>query len=497
MEIKQEEKKQIDEETSKTHRLEENKYNTIKIWKQKYNILSDGIMPKINLNKRIVKEALKKITGDNNEENNKIKNDNSRNKNELKFTASERNLNKVSPYTKKILKKINRHIKNIKEASEDIIAMNALYLDNIVQNITNRNNKRYKNNISISEYKKYSYTPNYKNVNNSQDNIYNDNNYRQAILKKERRNNFIFVNNNYRKQLNSAFRKYNPISHLNNLKILLQVSPSIREDVIKTKSEVEEDIKTLCDEHKYTKKLKTYLSKNIRSKSMEMGSPNPNNNKMNNINLIGNINYIVNNNKKSNINNKEKDENVDNSKNKPIFSFLPSISREKILGSSKELKVGYGIFAKLKRKESQKLSIIREQKIDEANKLYKITNEIDNFIRKKNIGEKIDKYIDDYNLQKYLCKLRENENGNTIKGVDYYKLQKEKINNMLGELYINTIHKRTNEREKYYNNRIRKEKKDYFIKINNELEKSIKDFDNNIILNEINLNPENPNYKST
>ena len=64
---------------------------------------------------------------------------------------------------------------------------------------------------------------------------------------------------------------------------------------------------------------------------------------------------------------------------------------------------------------------------------------------------------------------------------------------MFGELYINKIHRKAKEREKYYNDRIRRDKNDYFFKIDNELKKSLKEFDNNIILNEINLNPDDFN----
>ena len=109
---------------------------------------------------------------------------------------------------------------------------------------------------------------------------------------------------------------------------------------------------------------------------------------------------------------------------------------------------------------------------------------------KENIGEKVDKYIGDYRLQKYLSQLRDNHYENTIKGKDYYRQQKEKINEMFGELYINKIHRKAKEREKYYNDRIRRDKNDYFFKIDNELKKSLKEFDNNIILNQINLNPD-------
>ena len=373
--------------------------------------------------------------------------------------------------------------------------MNALYLDNNIFPKSNKNNERYNNkSLNNSDLIKYSDTPNNKNINKSKDNNLNNDNYREGILKKEKRNNFLFVNNNYRSQLNSAFMKYNPITYLNNLKILLQVSPSIREDVIKTKKEVEEDIKVICDKHRYTKKLNSYLAKNMRSRSVEIITPNPKENKINDI-IKSKKNLIINTNIYQNLKSNLKDESSNSLKNnnKPTFSFLPKITKEKALGSQNQLNVGYKIFAKLKRKETKKIFTIKDQKIEEANKIYEITNEIENFMCKKNIGEKVDKYIVDYNLQKYLSQSDELQNKNIIKNKDYYRQQKEKINEMFGKLYINQIQRKTNEREKYYNNRIRRDKNDYFIKLKNELIKSLNDFDNNIILNQINLNLDQPN----
>jgi hypothetical protein len=181
---------------------------------------------------------------------------------------------------------------------------------------------------------------------------------------------------------------------------LLQVSPSIRDDVAKTKKEVEEDINQLCDKHRYSKKLNHYLAKNMRSRSVEMANQNS---------ILKNIdikkrknNLVINTNVNSSLNNNTKEDNNSSSSNnnKPTFSFLPKITREKILGSPKELKVGFGLFEKLKRKESKKILSIREQKIEEANKIYKITNEIENFMGKENIGQKVDKCVDDFKLKK-------------------------------------------------------------------------------------------------
>ena len=487
--------KQIEEATSKTHRLEENKYNNLKVWKQKQNTLSDGIIQKISYDKRVVKEALNNILGEENEETNKNLN-NLKKLNTLKISTSSKNLDQVSPYAKRILKKVNKQIKKIKDSSEDIIAMNALFLDNKIFPYKTNKNKRYLNN-SLSQPEKiiFSNTPNSNiSANKSQDNkTIDENNYSEAIRKKDRRNNFLFVNSNYRRQLNKAFMKFNPSIYLNNLKILLQVSPSIREDVIKTKKEVEEDIKALCDKHRYSKKLNAFLAKNNRSRSVENDNQNiyrsnDNIKKKNKLNINTNVNSIL---KSSIINkndNSSKEENTNSSNLKPTFSFLPKITKEKILGSTKEMKVGFGLFEKLKRKETQRILSVKDQKVEEAKKIYKVTNEIENFIGTKNIGEKVDKYINDYKLEKYLSQLRDKDFENKVKEKDYYKPQKIKINELFGELYINKLEKKSREREKYYNDRIRRDKNDYFFKIDSELKKSLNEFDNNINLNQIDLN---------
>ena len=50
------------------------------------------------------------------------------------------------------------------------------------------------------------------------------------------------MTNNYHKQLNLAFLNFNPLKYSNNLKILLNLSQSVRDDISKTKLEIEEDI---------------------------------------------------------------------------------------------------------------------------------------------------------------------------------------------------------------------------------------------------------------
>ena len=67
---------------------------------------------------------------------------------------------------------------------------------------------------------------------------------------------------------------------------------------------------------------------------------------------------------------------------------------------------------------------------------------------------------------------------------------------MLGELYINKMQKMVKEKEKYYDDKIRRDKNDYFLKIDNELKRSLNEFDNNIVLNQVNLNQDESNNES-
>lgn len=489
--------KQNEDNTSKIHKLEEKQYNNIKIWKQKQNTLSDGIMPKIEYNKRIVKDALKRIMGEENEETEKTKTEKISKKNTIKATNSAKNISKVSDKAQIILNKINKHIKKIKESTEDITAMNALYLDNkILEHSKNMNliepekdkmNKMNINNNSLNEINNKSLETN----KNENENKIEKDNYSKAIEKKDGRNNFLYVNDIYRRQLNRAFMKYNPMTYLNNLKLLIQVSPSVKEDVKKTKDDVEEDIKKLCDKNRYHKKLDSILKKN-RSRSVEMNNRNNKKTYKSTDNLNGKSNLLIN--SKINVNksvnsNKEENNTINNNNinNKPTFVILPKIARE--ASRPKDLMIGVNILKKLKRRETKKIITVKDQKIEEANKMYNITKEVDNLIQKKNISEKVDQFIYDYKLKNYFRNLSDNEDKNIVTDKDYYSQQKSKINDMLGELYINKMQKMVKEKEKYYGDKIRRDKNDYFLKIDNELKRSLNEFDNNIVLNQVNLNP--------
>ena len=74
------------------------------------------------------------------------------------------------------------------------------------------------------------------------------------------KNKFQYLTNNYHKQLNLAFLNFNPLKYSNNLKILLNLSQSVRDDISKTKREIEEDINKIN-----SKKIRAKIFQKIKT----------------------------------------------------------------------------------------------------------------------------------------------------------------------------------------------------------------------------------------
>ena len=227
-EIEKEQKKE--EEFQK--KLENNKLKVMTTFKKIKTSNTDGIIPKIKHHKRSVNNSFKLLIGEEKDENNqnhlKVK--------KLKILHSSKSsleMPHISKNIKTLSRKINFQVNKVKKSHEDLTALNALYLDN-------------------------SLFPERKTMSNSSFNIFDSNpqenkNYEEAIRKKNLRNNFEFINKNYHRQLNLAFLKYNPYIYSNNLKRLLQVSQAVRDDISRTKLEVEGDIKSMYDTRKHNK----------------------------------------------------------------------------------------------------------------------------------------------------------------------------------------------------------------------------------------------------
>ena len=444
------EKEQKKEEEFKK-KLENNKLKVMTTFKKIKTSNTDGIIPKIKHHKRLVNNSFKLLIGEEKDENNqnhlKVK--------KLKILHSSKSsleMPHISKNIKTLSRKINFQVNKVKKSHEDLTALNALYLDN-------------------------SLFPERKTMSNSSFNIFDSNpqenkNYEEAIRKKNLRNNFEFINKNYHRQLNLAFLKYNPYIYSNNLKRLLQVSQAVRDDISRTKLEVEGDIKSMYDTRKHNKiihKIKT--SKNSGSKSIDYLEPNL---------------FKISENKNFFDSTKNSSNGIGGNLGKKKFSFLPSLGGNKSPGNKKNSIIKFGIGLKYNKRDSRKSLEIYDDKSDDDFKLLNISKEIEKYIGDENINEKIDNQVKDYKRYKYMS-LFKNIEDSGFKPKDYYYLQKNKINGMFGDLYIKQLKNRIQAEETNLGNKLRMNKNDYFNKINIDMKTSLREFYDNMVKKKINL----------
>ena len=465
----QNDKTKEDDQLSKSLIREDKKVDNFRIWKQKQNILSDGIMPKIIYHRRAVKSALGNLFGEENEEIKKVKNSNNNQKN-LKTSLSSRNLSEVSPHVKEMLKKINIQVKSIQKSTDalhEIKILNSGIKPNTDPETGSLDLKRQKN---IPQ-------------------------------------NFAYINEKYNKIFNGAFMKYNPLIHLNGLKRLLIQLPSSREGIEKVKEEVDQDIKLICDRRYYKKKYENYLNRFNRNKSVDNISRN---NKIKNTSINSNNSQIYNSNN-SQINNNSAIiyENSTNEESSTLA--VPLENKERNNKVRKFMKIGFGIINNLHKGDEKSLSneILNKlrkkeekaysnpkflaQNIEEMEKIQNYTNEISKFISKQNLGEKIDECSGDFTIQKYLNNMNSSEKKNFVKKKDYYDKQKSNINHMISDYYSWKM-KKKNEKEKDYKDyndydkKIKYEKILFFRDIDNKKIDSLKKFDEKIQENDVKIN---------
>ena len=434
-----EQENKIKEEEDFKKKLEENQLKIMTEFKGVKLSYSDYIMSKIKHHKRTINNSVKVLYGKEKDEKNTNNFIKMKKLKILQTSKSALELSDLSQKAKRLSQKINYHVDKIKKSHEDLTALNSLYLDNSLFP------KRIKN----------YYT---KDINsNSQD----KNNYIEAIRKKNLRNNFDFVSRNYHKQLNLAFMKYNPLIYSNNLKMLLQVSPAIRDDVSKTKLEIEGDIKTMKDKHlhaKIFKQIKT--TKYSRSKSIDYFE-------LNRTKHVDSKNTEI--------------------KNGPI---LPNIEGNKSPENKKEnIKSRNIILQRINKRESKKNLAIFNKQNEDDNILFNISREIEKYMKDDNIRNKIDNHLQDYNHFKYMSLFnKKEENKNSVfKPKDYYYLQKEKINRLFEDLYVKQLKNKTLEEERIFGNKLRMKRNSYFNKMTFDMKSSLGDLDNYISNNGINL----------
>ena len=459
-------KNRLEEEFER--KIDKNQFKILTTFKKIKNLYSDGIMPKLKHHRRIVGNSYKNLMGEENEEDKKIKQKKIIEFKNLQTSRSSKNISYMSDNAKTLSDKIKYHINKVKKSHEDITALNALFLDNnIFVDNQSENNDKSNNRYNSNNLEKSGETTNYE----------------EAIRKKKLRNNFELIANNYHKKMNHAFTKFNPDNYLNNLKMLIQISPTMRDDIEKIKSEVEGDIKDVTDKNRLHKKYKRLLEKNIKSKSVQMLDPR-----------YYKSNKII---KKSvTSKNTTLGSSIRSNKNSIL---LPSIGNEKPLVNNRDNKIKFGIMRKLKRNDSKRIMNIIDHQVDHMNRLHNISQEISNYIGNENIGHKIDSCFRDFKMHKYfnLFKRNDENKDSSFKIRDYYSSQKDKINGLFGDLYTNKMQAKIIEKERKLATKLRLNKDEYFNKLNNEMKNSLDEFDNNINLNQVNLEENQQNKEST
>ena len=431
-----------------------------KLWIQKQNILPEGMPQKMNYQKRVIKESIDILNEERRPNRNKEKLKNIKN-NEFQRSSSSKIMDEVSPYAKTMLLKIGKHIKKMKQSIADITKMNGLYLEEKAKKTFNqkskKNIKKIKLRRSSSEIISGNKTFNNKNfeyITNK-----NENNKKEDYVK-----NFVYVNDNYRKQLNFAFLKYNPISHLDNLKILVQAEPSIRKDIIKINQEVEEDIKWKCDKYHFLKKYLNLLARNERSRSVQKMQENENQNKTIKDNLLPNIN--------------------NKNKNKAAIKAQKSVS---------SIYKQVNLLEKLNKKEMMKINAQKEQTQEEINHMLNASKEINDLIRNENINDKIEMFKTDYAKQMYYP--GHESNSENLLEKDYFMDEKKKIVDKIGTVYSFKMNKTVCEKEKIFKGKINNENEKFKKRITDGKRNTMEEFNNYMINNQVRL-PDDKNDDS-
>ena len=382
---------------------ENNKILDTRIWTQKKTILSDKIFTQIAYRTNIVKKLLGTLHEQKNEKNtNKSYLYKSK---KVKEASSVKDIFEVSTYVKKMLGKAKKNVDYVKNSTNEIGRITSLYLK-----------KKYNENES-------------KDINNENISQYND--LHNKNLKKQKITNFAYISNMYRKQLKNAFFKFNPITHLENLKILQKVDPLLKKDFDDLKKSIDIEISEKNDKHKFRKKFQKL--KKINKKNLSSDNIMNNSNEQNSI-----------------INNQ-------NGKLIPIKKSL--IHFERI-------------------KKGDKKKNFKDEKLEEINILLNSVYSINGQLSSQNIDKYIEDTYDNYNERKF------NKNNNKT---NLYSLNKTKIDNSLGEFYTYKLDKIITENEKKLKNILNKDNDMFYKKMINIKDSFNKEFNNNIEKNNINL----------
>lgn len=419
-----------------------------KLWTQKQNILPEGMPKRISFQRKVLKDSVDLLNEEYLINKNKEKLNYTKYK-EFQRSSSSKIMDDVSPYAKTMLLKIGKRIKRIKQSITDITKMNGLYLDENARKALNQRTKKIKN-VKMKRSSSQIIQGN-KTYNNNFD--YLNTNKKEDYVK-----NFLYVNDNYRKQLNFAFLKYNPISHLENLKILVQAEPLIRKDISKISQEVDEDIKWKCDKYHFLKKYLNLLAKNERSRSVQKIKEKQNEDKKN---IFPKINKIK--------------------KNKPKIQSQKSVS---------SIYKKVNLFERINKKEMQKLNSQKEQTQEEIGHMLVASNEINNLIENDKINDKIDMFKTDYAKKMYYPE-NQSKDENLLEK-DYFLEEKKNIVDKIGIVYSFKMNKTVKEKEKIFKGKINNDNEKLIKKITDGKRNTMEEFNNYIIKNQVKL----PNEKT-
>ena len=339
----------------------------------------------------------------------------------LKKNSSESMLfeKEISPNSKILLSKIGKHIKYIKKSTSEISKLNEIFLERPSNNESNiQNNKLQTNNI------------------NSNNIIDNKSKYKLS-------KNFSYINNNYRKQFNNAFLRFNPITYMNNLKILEKADPLIKKDIDDLKKNIDEEIKELTDTLRVRKKYDKFIEKNKIKKMTISKSTN---------NLLETIKPLI----LSPLKNSNSRNSFDNNKN--------SILTRKSIYNKKKLNI--------------------EGKVEELEKIVDCANSISDLIDKNNIKNNIDKSLSQYVIDNYH---QFNEEHKRIEPKNFFKRQKNIILQQLSDIKSLKIDKKILIEQKNIQKQIQNLKNQHLNKVNQITDFLKKDLKSNLEKHKINL----------
>ena len=364
-------------------------------------------------------------------------------------------INKISPFAKKLIKKANIKIEQVNQSALDIVKLNYLYYLNKPSNSINNQSFEKKSRNSNNRIK--SLEDGHKNKSIKDISFKDESDVIKKIRNKSLVKNFVYINNNYHKQLNSAFMKYNPTAHLNNMKILLEAVPSFHCDISREKKEVENDISFKNDKFKFKKKYLNYMNK---QNLLSLNKPK--------------IKY------KS-----KRKKNINKSVSLPKIKLK---GEEKIFEEEKMINVPMTFLNNLKKTKGDEFQKYKQNKINELNKLVSIGGEINNLIGKNTIDNKIKIFMNDYNLVKIQTDKKRGDNVKIhLNKIDYFKPEKQLIDQKLKSFYLKKYFNSIDKKEKNLFNKLHSEL-DIFANNNiNDKDTSLNELDNYLMKNNIDI----------